>query len=108
MFGLPLRLAPGGKAGGPYRRAQPHTLKSLAIGGVEAFWLALIAALFAVWAMSANRSDDRASSSTGCLFAGKGGVVCNRSAANAEARTEGENADASCVSLGRGGRYCPQ
>jgi hypothetical protein len=47
--------------------------RGLAIGSAEAFWLALIAALFVSWAMSpsANQSRGLTGSSPGCAFTGK-------------------------------------
>jgi hypothetical protein len=108
MFGLPLRLASGAKADGVGRRnVELGAMKSFAIGAAEAFWLALIAASFVLWAMSPSGNGSGAISSTGCLFAGKAGIVCNGSAANTGRQTEAENAYAACVSLGRGGRVCP-
>jgi hypothetical protein len=57
------------------------------------------------WAVSpsANPSGRSIISSPDCLFVGKGGVICNGSATAAqEIATENP-----CVSVGRGGRYCP-
>ena len=82
--------------------------RKAAIGAAEAFWLwlALIAALVA-WAVSpsANPSGDPTASSPGCLFVGKGAVICDGSTTAAR-KVATENADP-CLSLGRGGRYCP-
>ena len=76
------------------------------MGAVEASWLALIAALVA-WGVSpgANPSSGLTSSSPGCLFVGKGGVICNGSTAAAQ-KIPTEDADP-CLSLGKGARYCP-
>jgi hypothetical protein len=55
--------------------------RGAAIGAAEVFWLSLIAALVA-WAVSpsANPSRRLTGSSPDCVFVGKGGVICNRSA----------------------------
>jgi hypothetical protein len=76
------------------------------MGAVEASWLALIAALVA-WGVSpgANPSSGLTSSSPGCLFVGKGGVICNGSTTAAQ-KVAAENAD-TCLSLGKGARYRP-
>ena len=77
-----------------------------AIGAAEAFWLALIAALVAwVVSPSATSSGDLTASSPGCASVGKGGMICNDSTTTAR-KVAAENADP-CISLGRGGRYCP-
>jgi hypothetical protein len=78
--------------------------RGAAIGAAEVFWLSLIASLVA-WAVSpsANPSRRLTGSSPDCVFVGKGGVICNRSA-TAEIATEIVNP---CLSFGRGGRYCP-
>jgi hypothetical protein len=105
-FNRPLRLAHGPDAGGADRNAEPRVARKAAIGAAEAFWLALIAALVA-WAVSpsANPSHGSTGASLGCLFVGKGGVICNGSTAAAQ-KIPTEDADP-CLSLGRGGRYCP-
>ena len=106
MFSLPLRLAHGRDANGADRNAELRVARRAAIGAAEAFWLALIAVLVAwVVSPSANPSRRLISSSPGCLFVGKGGVICNGSAPAAQ-KIATENADP-CLSLGRGGRYCP-
>jgi hypothetical protein len=58
------------------------------------------------WAMSpsANQSRGLTGSSPGCAFTGKAGVICNGSASAAQqVITEND----SCISFGKGGRYCP-
>ena len=104
MFDWPLRLVNGADANGADRNAETRAARKAAIGAAEAFWLTLIAAL-AAWAMSPGENPLRGStgSSPGCLF-GKGGVICNGSASAAR-QMKTENAD-SCLSLGKGGRYC--
>ena len=105
MFSLPLRLAHGAHANGAERITEPRVAATVAIGAAEAFWLALIAALFVVWAMSpsANQSRGLTGSSPGCMFRGKAGVVCVGSAGAAQQTiTESD----SCISSGGGGRYC--
>ena len=84
----------------------PRVARGAAIGAVEAFWLALIAALVA-WGLSpsANPSGDPTASSPGCVSVGKGGMICDGFTA-AVRKVATENADP-CLSLGRGGRYCP-
>jgi hypothetical protein len=105
-FNLPLRLAHGPDANGADRNAESRVARKAAIGAAEAFWLALIAALVA-WAVSPSANPSRGSTgaSLGCLFVGKGGVICNGSP-TASRKMAAENAD-TCLSLGRGGRYCP-
>jgi hypothetical protein len=106
MFSLPLRLAHGGDANGGKRNSGPRVARRVAIGAAELFWLGLIAALVAwVVSPSPNQSRGLTGSSPGCLFVGKGGVICNGSATAAE-KMATENADP-CLSLGRGRRYCP-
>ena len=107
MFTLPLRSAHNAVASGAASSAGLRLPRTVAIGAVEALWLALIAALFVGWASvspSAYQSRDLTGSSPGCAFAGKAGVVCNGSAS--AARRASSESD-SCVSLGRAGRYCP-
>ena len=106
MFSLPLRLAHGAHANGAERITEPRVAGTVAIGAVEAFWLMLIAALFAVWAMSPNANQSRGltGSSPGCVFMGKAGVICDGSASAAQ-QTSTESGV--CISSGRGGRYCP-
>jgi hypothetical protein len=71
----------------------------------EAFWLALIAALVAwVVSPSANPLGGSTGRLAGCLFAGKGGIICNGATASQAPATD--NADG-CLSFGRGGRFCP-
>jgi hypothetical protein len=105
MFSLPLRFAHGRDANGAHRNAQLRVARRAAIGAAEPFWLALIAALVA-WAVSQGTNPSRSltGSSSGCLFVGKGGVICNGSVSAAQKMTT-ENADP-CLSLGKGGRYC--
>ena len=106
MFSLPLRLAHGANANGAERITEPHVARTVAIGAAAAFWLALILALFVGWAMSpsANQSRGLTGSSPGCAFMGKAGVICEGSASAAQQiLTESD----SCISFGRGGRYCP-
>jgi hypothetical protein len=105
MFSLPLRMARGADAIGAERNTGPRAGKTVAIGSAEAFWLALIGALFVSWAMSpsANQSRGLTGSSPGCAFTGKAGVICNGSASAAQqVITEND----SCISFGKGGRYC--
>jgi hypothetical protein len=106
MLTLPLRSAHNAVASGAASSAGLRLPRTVAIGAVEALWLALIAALFVVWAMSpgAYQSRGLTGSYPGCAFAGKAGVVCNGSAS--AARRASSESD-SCVSLGRAGRYCP-
>jgi hypothetical protein len=56
-------------------------------GAGEIFWMSLIAVLIA-WSVSpsANPSRRLTDSSSGCVFVGKGGVICNRSATAAQKR----------------------
>ena len=106
MFSLPLRLAHGADANGRKRNPGSRAARSAAIGAAEVFWLALIAALVA-WlvSLSPNQLRGLTGSSPGCLFVGKGGVICDSSATAAQ-KMATENADP-CLSFGRGGRYCP-
>jgi hypothetical protein len=103
-FNLPLRLVNSPDANGADRSTELRVARKAAIGAAEAFWLALIVALFA-WAVSPSANPSRGStgSSLGCVFVGKGGVICNGSAAQ---KIPTEDADP-CLNLGRGGRYCP-
>jgi hypothetical protein len=80
--------------------------RGAAIGAAEVFWLSLIAALVA-WAVSPSTNPSRrlTGSFPGCVFVGKGGVICNRSATAAQ-KIATESVDA-CLSFGRGGHYCP-
>ena len=105
-FNLPLRLVDGADANGADRNAESRVARKAAIGAAEAFWLALIAALVA-WAVSPSANPSRGSTgaSLGCLFVGKGGVICNGSTAAAQ-KIPTEDADP-CLSLGKGARYCP-
>jgi hypothetical protein len=106
MFSQRLRLTHGPDANGSDRDAEPRVARRAAIGAADAFWFALIAALVALAAMpGAIPSRGLTGSSPGCLFAGKAGVICNSSAAAAQA-IAAEIADR-CLSLGKGGRYCP-
>jgi hypothetical protein len=104
-FDRPLRLAHGPDANGADRNAETRVATKVAIGAAEAFWLTLIAAL-AAWVVSPSENPLHGStgSSPGCLF-GKGGVICNGSATAAQ-KMATEDADP-CLSLGKGGRYCP-
>jgi hypothetical protein len=104
MFSLPLRPTPGAHAIGVVGNSRPRAARTVAIGAAEAFWLALIAALFVSWAISpsANQSRGLTGSSSGCAFRGKAGVICSGSAVQ-QVITESD----SCISFGRGGRYCP-
>ena len=105
-FYRPLRLVHSTDANGADRTANPRVVRRAPIRSAEAFWLALIAALVA-WMVSPSGklSRDWTSSSSGCLFVGKGGVICNGSPTVAR-KMAAETAD-TCLSLGRGGRYCP-
>ena len=106
MFSPPLRMARGADAIGAERNIRPRAARTVALGSAEAFWLALIAALFVCWAMSpsANQSRGLTGSLPGCAFTGKAGVICNGSASAAQqVITEND----SCISFGKGGRYCP-
>ena len=96
----------GADANGTDRNTEPRVARRAAIGAAEAFWLALIAALVA-WAVSPSANPSRGStgSSLGCVFVGKGGMICDDSTTAAR-KLATENADP-CLSLGRGGRYCP-
>ena len=107
MFSLPLRLTPSAHAIGVEGNTRPRAARTVTIGAAEAFWLALIAALFVSWAMSpsANQSRGLTGSSSACAFRGKAGVICSGSASAAQqVITESD----SCISFGRGGRYCPR
>jgi hypothetical protein len=106
-FNLPLRLVDGADANGADRNTEPRVARRAAIGAAEAFWLALIAALVA-WAVSPSANPSRGSTgaSLGCLFVGKGGVICNGSTAAAAQKIPTDDADP-CLSLGKGARYCP-
>ena len=107
MFSRRLRLAHGPDANGSDGETEPSVTRRAAIGAAEAFWLALIAALVALAAApGAIPSRGLTSSSPGCLFVGKGGVICNGSATAAAENIASENADR-CLSLGKGGRLCP-
>jgi hypothetical protein len=106
MFSLPLRMTPSADAIGAERNTGPRAARTVAIGAAEAFWLALIAALFVSWAMSpgANQSRGLTGASPGCTFRGKAGIICSGSASAAQqVITEND----SCISFGKGGRYCP-
>ena len=59
MFSLPLRMARGADAIGAERNTGPRAARTVAIGSAEAFWLALIAALFVSWAMSPSANQSR-------------------------------------------------
>jgi hypothetical protein len=100
MFSRPLRLAHGSDAN------ELRVARKGAAGAAEIFWLALIAALVA-WVASPSTNPPHAltGSSPGCVFVGKGGVICNGSATAAQ-NIATESADP-CLSLGKGGRYCP-
>jgi hypothetical protein len=105
-FDRPLRLVDGADANRAERNAETRVAGKAAIGAAEALWLTLIAALVA-WSVSPDANPSRGStgSSPGCLFVGKGGVICTDPTTAAQKITA-ENADP-CLSLGRGGRYCP-
>ena len=105
-FNLPLRLVDDPAANGADRNTDLRVTRKAAIGAAEAFWLALIAALVA-WGVSPSANPSRGSTgaSLGCLFVGKGGVICNGSTAAAQ-KIPTEDADP-CLSLGKGARYCP-
>ena len=106
MFSRWLRLAHGPDANGSDRDTEPYVARRAAIAA-EAFWLALIAALVALAAApGAIPSRGLTSSSPGCLFVGKGGVICNGSTTAVAENIASENADR-CLSLGKGGRLCP-
>ena len=106
MFTLPLRSAHNAVASGAASSAGLRLPRTVAIGAVEALWLALIAALFVGWTMSpgAYQSRELNGFAPGCAFAGKAGVVCDSSASAAR---RASSASDSCVSFGRAGRYCP-
>jgi hypothetical protein len=99
-------MARGADAIAAEKNTGSRVARTVAIGSAEALWLALIAALFVSWAMSpsANQSRGLTGSSSGCAFRGKAGVICSGSASAAQqVITESD----SCISFGRGGRYCP-
>jgi hypothetical protein len=106
-FNRPLRLVHSTDANGADRTANPRVARRAPIRSAEAFWLALIAALVA-WKVSPSGklSRDWTSPSSGCLFVGKGGVICNGSTAAAAQKIPTDDADP-CLSLGKGARYCP-
>jgi hypothetical protein len=105
MFNRRLRLPRFPDAGGSDRDTEPGGARKAAIGPGEAIWLALIAAFVALAAaQGAIPSRGLTGSSPGCVFAGKGGVICNRTAS--AGKIASENADR-CFSLGKGGRFCP-
>ena len=104
MFSLPLRLAHGANAIHLKRNSGPRAARRGAIGAAEVFWLTLIAALVA-WLVSLSPNHRLTGSSPGCLFVGKAGVICDSSTTAAHEMAR-ESAD-TCLSLGRGGRYCP-
>lgn len=101
MFGAPLRLAHSGHANGA-KITGLRVGRTAAIGAAEAFWLALIAASFALWAISpsANQSYGLTASSQGCVLVGKAGVICSASASAAQLNSTESN---SC-----NWRYCPR
>jgi hypothetical protein len=102
VFSVPLRMARCADAIGP-RGTLDGAARTITIRAAEAFWLALIAALFVSWAMSPSASQwrDLTGSPLGCAFPG---VICSGSASAAQqVITESD----SCISFGRGGRYCP-
>jgi hypothetical protein len=101
MFSLPLRLAHRAHANGAKRIIGPRVAGTVAIGAAVAFWLALIAALFVTWAMPPSVLTG---SSPGCVFMGKGGIICNGSASSAQEITSESD---SCTGFGRNGHYCP-
>ena len=105
-FNLPLRLVDGADANGADRNTELRVARKAAIGAAEAFWLTLIAALVA-WAVSPSANPSRGSTgaSLGCLFVGKGGVICSGSTAAAQ-KIPTKDADP-CLSLGKGECYCP-
>lgn len=105
-FNRPFRLPHGPNGSGADTNAEPRVARKVAVGAAEAFWLALTAALIA-WGVSpgASPSRDMTNSSAGCLFVGKGGLICNPST-TAPQKVAVENADP-CLSLGKGARYCP-
>ena len=106
MFSLPLRLAHGAHANGAEGITGPRVAGTVVVGAAEAFWLALVAVLFVAWAMSpsANQSRGFTGSFPGCLFMGKAGVICVGSGGAAQ---QPSTESRSCISFGRGGRYCP-
>lgn len=107
MFHLEPRMTLAARAGGIGENSKRRAAKTISIGVAEAIWLGLIGALFVLWAISSTvrRSEGwSASSSSGCVSFGRGGVICDGS--NADRRTATKSADASRVSFGRGGRYC--
>jgi hypothetical protein len=106
MLSRPFRLAYQPGENGADWNAHLRGSGRAAIGATEMFWLALIAALVALaTSPAANPSRGLTGDSPGCLFAGKGGVICNGSAIAAQ-KLATENGDR-CLSFGRGGRYCP-
>ena len=52
-------MARGADAIGAERNTGPRAARTVAIGSAEAFWLALIAALFVSWAVSERKSIAR-------------------------------------------------
>lgn len=105
-FSQSFRLVCGLEANAADRDAKMRVARGAAFGAGEIFWMSLIAVLIA-WSVSpsANRSHRLTGSSWGCVFVGKGGVICNRSATAAQ-KIASESVDA-CLSFGRGGHYCP-
>lgn len=104
MFARPLRLALGPDANASDRDCERRAA-SAAIGGAEAFWLTLIAVLASLAvAPGAIPSLGSPVSHSGCLFAGRGGAICNGSALSAEKASENPGR---CLSYGKGGRFCP-
>ena len=59
MFSLPLRMARGADAIEAERNTGRRAARAVAIGSAEAFWLALIAALFVSWAMCPSPNQSR-------------------------------------------------
>jgi hypothetical protein len=109
MFRLEPQMTLAARAGGFGENSKRRAAKTISIGVAEAIWLGLIGALFVLWAISSSVRQSEgwsASSSSGCVSFGRGGVICDGPATNADRRTATKGSDASCVSFGRGGRYC--
>jgi hypothetical protein len=109
MFRPPPRALSGARRAAFERVGRRQPPRRFGRCAVEAFWLALLAAAFALWAVSPNagRSDGETGVSPGCAFAGKAGIVCDASAASPRREPAPDRSAAPCVSFGKGGRLCP-
>jgi hypothetical protein len=105
-FNRLLLVVHGPDTNGANRNSETRVASTAGISVAEGCWLTLIAALVA-WGVSsgARPAGGLTSSSPGCLFVGKGGLICN-GATTAAQKVAVENADP-CLSLGKGARYCP-